>query len=152
MGDFAFGQAVLAGFDRLRRRPLATLGLAALGAVATLTGRVMAVVSSHYTMAALAQKRPLWVASTATTGVDLLVFLLVIAVMTAAVARGGRVRVGGDEVRMFLLSLVVFLALGVILLAVGVGGGITSAGDLHGLSEDVVMFTALGSAWSWRSP
>lgn len=143
MGDFTFGQAVLAGFDRLRRRPLATLGLAALGAVATFAGRVMAVASSHYTMAALAQKRPLWVASTVTTFVDLLVFLLVIAVMTAAVARGGRVRFGGDELRLSLLSLVVFLALGIILLAVGLGGGVTSAADLNGLSEDVVMFTAL---------
>ncbi len=143
MGDFAFGRAVLAGFDLPRRRPLTTLGLALVGVAATLTGRVMGVVSSHYTMAALTQKRPLWVASTAVTFIDLLVFLLVIAVMTAAVARGGRVRLGGDELRLFLLSLVAFLSLAVILLAVGVGGGVTSAADLNGLSEDVVMFTTL---------
>lgn len=143
MGDFAFGQAVLAGFDLLRRRPLATLGLALVGAAATLAGRVIAVVSNHYTVAAFTQSESLFAASMATTLLDILVFLLVIAVIAGAVARGGKPRVGGDEVRLFLLSLVVFIALAVVLLAVGVGGGVTAAGRLHGAAEDVVMFTAL---------
>ncbi|WP_029907342.1 hypothetical protein [Caulobacter sp. UNC358MFTsu5.1] len=143
MGDFAFDRAVLAGFDLLRRRPLATLGLAAVGAVATFAGRVTAVISSHYTVAAFTQSESLLAASTATTLIAVLVLLLVMAVMAAAVVRGGRIRVGGDEVRLFLLSLVVFLALAIVLLAVGVGGAVTAVGGLRGTSEDIVMFTAL---------
>jgi hypothetical protein len=141
--DFAFGQAALAGLERLRSRPLATLGLALIGAFATFAGRVMAVVSSHFQVAVFSQRGSPLALNTATTLVDLLAFLLVISVVAAAVSRGGRTRLSGDEVRLFVLSLLLFLALAVVLLAIGVGGAATSIGKLEGLGEDVVMFAAL---------
>lgn len=143
MGDFAFGQGVLAGFDLLRRRPLATLALSLVGATATFAGRLTAVVLSHFTVAAFTKSTSMLAANTAATLVDTLVFLLVVSVITAAVSRGGKARLGGDEARLFLLSLLVFPALLIVLLAVGVGGAVTSIGDLHGLAEDVVMFALL---------
>ncbi|KQZ03257.1 hypothetical protein ASD21_20870 [Caulobacter sp. Root1455] len=143
MRDFAFGRAVLAGWDLLRRRPLATLALALVGAAATLAGRVTAVVSSHFAVAALSQPSSLVAANTATTLVDMLAFLLVLSVIAAAVSRGGRARFGGDEVRLFILSLLAFVALGVVLLAVGLGGGVTAVVETNGIWKDVVMFAAL---------
>lgn len=144
MRDFAFGPAVVAGVDLLRRRPLATSIVALLGAVATFAGRVTTVVANHFMIPAFTQPDSLSVINATTTAVNLVVSLLVISVMAAAVSRGGRIRIGGDELRLFVLSLVAFVPLLIIILAAGVAGVITSIGRLAGAWEDGVMFTVLG--------
>ncbi|HWU15564.1 MAG TPA: hypothetical protein VN157_16320 [Caulobacter sp.] len=144
MRDFAFGPAVVAGVDLLRRRPWAILAVALLGAPVTFANRVTAVLSSHLLIPAFTQPASVSVINTATTGVNLLVFLLGVSVMAAAVSRGGRIRMGGDELRLFVLSLTAFLPLLIVLVMIGVAGAITSIGRLTGAGEDGVMFTALG--------
>jgi hypothetical protein len=141
--DFAFSQAVLAGVRLLLRRPLATLALALVGAAASFAGRVAAVVSAHLAVAALSAPGSLSAITTTTTLVEVLLFLLVMSVIAAAVFRGGKARASGDEVRLFILSLLVFVVVAIALLAVGVGGAVTSIGDLKGTWEDTVMFAAL---------
>lgn len=144
MRDFAFGPAVVAGVDLLRRRPLATLAVVLLGVPAGFAGRVTTVLSSHFMVPAITQPGLVSVINTATTGVNLLVSLLAISVMAAAVSRGGRIRMGGDELRLFVLSLIVFLPLLIVLAAVAIASAITSIGRLAGAWEDGVMFTAMG--------
>lgn len=51
---------------------------------------------------------------------------------------------GGDELRLFVLSLIVFLPLLIVLAAVAIASAITSIGRLAGAWEDGVMFTAMG--------
>ena len=143
MRNFEFGQAVLAGANLLRRRPWAVLGLALVGTLVSFTGRVTAVFSTHFMVAALSRPVSPLVISTTTTFVNLLAFLMVMSVIAGAVLRGGRVKLGGDEGRLFVLSLLAFLALAIVFLAIGVGGAITSIGRLEGGREDGVMFTAL---------
>ena len=55
MRNFEFGQAVLAGANLLRRRPWAVLGLALVGTLVSFTGRVTAVFSTHFMVAALSR-------------------------------------------------------------------------------------------------
>jgi len=144
MRDFAFGSAVVAGVDLLRRRPLATLAVALLGAPVAFANRVTAVLASHFMIPAFSQPGSASVISTTTAGVNLLVFLLGVSVMAAAVSRGGRIRMGGDELRLFVLSLIAFLPLLIVLVTIGVASAITTIGRLAGVWEDGVMFTALG--------
>jgi hypothetical protein len=143
MRDFAFGPAVVAGVDLLRRRPLATLAVALLGAVAAFAGRVTTVVGSHFMVPAFTQSGSVSVINTTTTVVNLLVSLLVISVIAAAVSRGGRIRIGGDELRLFVLSLVVFVPLLVAILAAGVAGVITSTARLEGGWKNGVLFAVV---------
>jgi hypothetical protein len=134
---------VVAGVDLLRRRPLATLAVALLGAVAAFAGRVTTVVGSHFMVPAFTQSGSVSVINTTTTVVNLLVSLLVISVIAAAVSRGGRIRIGGDELRLFVLSLVVFVPLLVAILAAGVAGVITSTARLEGGWKNGVLFAVV---------
>jgi len=144
MRDFAFGPAVVASLDLLRRRPVATLVLALVGVAATLASRVTAVFAGHFMVQHFSQPGAIPVINTASAAVNLLVLLLVISVVAPAIFRGGRIRMGGDELRSFALSMVVLLQLVVILLMICVGAAITATRKLKGGAEDGVMFTALG--------
>lgn len=146
MRDFAFGPAVLAGLDLLRRRPLPTLGLALVGVAASFAGSAASVVSTHFVVTTFGRPNAAYVISTATAGVGLLAFLLVMSIIAAAVMRGRGVRLGGDELRLFILSLLVFLALAVVFLAIGVGAAIGTLGGLEAGWKDGVIFVSLGLA------
>ncbi|EJL36214.1 hypothetical protein PMI01_01060 [Caulobacter sp. AP07] len=132
MRDFAFGQAVLAGFDLLRRRPLATLGLALVGVVASLAGGLTSVASTYLIMATPSRPATPAVISMVATFANLLAFLVAMSIIAAAVMRAigdgepdgrGR-RFGGDEARLFVLSLLTLPALFAVGLAFGVGSAL----------------------------
>lgn len=129
MRDFDLGRAVRAGFDLLRDRPVAGLGLALVGAVASVSGRAASVVATHF-----AVDRPGGPVSSAVIFMlnglfGLLVLGLVSAIIGAAVMRAIgdesrrslRPRLGGDEARLFLLFLLTVPAWLVLAMAIGIG-------------------------------
>ena len=128
MRDFEFGQAVLAGFDLLRRRPVATLGLAMIGALASVSGRLSSVAATHFMVNRSEQSVSVALISTLNGLFGLLLLSLVSAIIGAAVMRAAdegrgflRPRFGGDEVRLLVLSLLVIPALIVVVMMVGIG-------------------------------
>ena len=149
MGDFGFARAAFAGFDLLRRRPLATLGLALVGALISFGGRTMSIVYAHFQVL----KEASTFANAALATVFMFVAILgAIAVIGAGVARLGAgpdarglgLRVSGDEVRLFLLTLMVFPGALIVLLAVAVASAIGVAMNLTtGPGQDTLMWTAV---------
>ena len=136
MRDFEFGQAVLAGFDLLRRRPLATLGLAMIGALATVSARLSFVVATHFMTNRSEQSMSVVLISTLNALFGLLLFGGLSATIGGAVMRAAdegqgflRPRFGGDEARLFVLFLLVIPALIVAALVVGVGTMLMRPGE-----------------------
>jgi hypothetical protein len=144
MRDFEFGQAVLAGFALLRRRPLATLGLALVGALATLAGHLASVVSTHFVMGAISRPDAAGMISVAANLAKILVCLVVLSIIGAAVLRDGRGRLTGHAARLFILSLLIWPALLIVLLAVGVGAIIWPLNNRGAASQDGFMFLTMG--------
>jgi hypothetical protein len=147
MPDFKFAAAALAGVDLLRRRPLQTLGLALVGTVGSLGGRVCILVSDHLQ----ANRSPRSLPDTTLDGFAslaiILILIVVASVIGAAVMRavatdepaGQRPRFGADEVRLLLLSSLLVPGLFIVLLALFIGGAITSVARESFSGGDVFM-------------
>lgn len=143
MGDFKFAQAALAGVELVRRRPTAVLSFWLAGALISFGGRLAAILSTHF-QTFKGTSPP--VAATYTALVMLLLSAGVIAMIGAAVARlaarpdarGTGLRLGGDEARLFLLSLLIFPALIVVMIGLAFGAAASVAIGAR-LNEDAVM-------------
>jgi hypothetical protein len=130
--DFTFAGAVGAGFDLMRRRPLAALGMAMVGALAGLVGRLSALVSTHHMANRSDQSLPVPTISILAALFNLLTLLLTIVIIGAAVMRavdesrsGARPRrFGGDEARLFVLSLLILPAFFGVALVFAVGSAL----------------------------
>jgi hypothetical protein len=144
MRDFAFGQAVLAGFDLLRRRPWVTLGVALIGMVASLVVQATSIVSTHFMVATIGRPSAPAIINLVAVLTNLLALLMVASIIGPAVMRGGRPRLGGDEARLFILSQLTWLALLIVLLAIGVGAAISSLGGSQPAGKSGVMSLATG--------
>jgi hypothetical protein len=164
--DFAFGPAVLAGFDLLRRRPWTTLGLALVGVAASLAGEIISIVSTHFGVAAISRPGAPNAINFVAAVVILLLLVLVMSIVGAAVTRvvddiesGGRLggwrsRLGGDAARLFLLSLPILPALFAVILATALGSAAMAqgwpsqagAGFLPGLFAAIAATLLLGLA------
>ncbi|KQY34383.1 hypothetical protein ASD38_21840 [Caulobacter sp. Root487D2Y] len=148
MADFAFGQAALAPLALLRRRPLATVGLALTGVLISLAGRLASIVANHFAL--FGGGPPLATPLLAGLGA-LLATGVVVSIVGAAVARaigadatgGGLVRLGGDEARLFVLWLLIVPALLMVLVVMFVGAGIGAAIHAAGPKLNVLMWSAM---------
>lgn len=155
MRDFAFGPAVLAGFDLLRRRPWTTLGLALIGVAVSLAGEVISVVSRHFGMGTVSGQG-------APAAIDLVSALLILLVLTLGVAviGTGVMRVVsnaepdrlwpalvGDGARMFLLSLLIMPALFFVMLATALGAAFMAQGWPSGAAAAFlpILFTVIAA-------
>lgn len=144
MGDFGFARAAFAGFDLLRRRPAATLGLALVGMLISFGGRVMTIVNAR-----VFQQPSNFAGVAFSMALMLVAISATIAIIGAAVcrrdagpdARGLGLRLGGDEARLFVLSLLVVPGLLVVLLVIAIGMTISvAAGVTSGPRQDAIMF------------
>lgn len=133
MRGFTFAGAVGAGFDLMRRRPWATLSLAMIGALAGLVGRLSAMVATHHMANRSNHSLPVPTISLLATLSNLVIVLLTIVIIGAAVMRavdGGRSgarprQFGGDEARLFVLSLLILPALFTVALVFAIGSVLT---------------------------
>jgi hypothetical protein len=146
LGDFGFARAAFAGFDLLRRRPVATLGLALVGALISFGGRIMTIMNVH-----LSRQSSNFAGMASTVILMLAVVGATIAIIGAAVARldakpdarGSGLRLGGDEARLFILSLLLVPGLLVVLLTMAIGMTISvAAGVSEGATQDAIMLSA----------
>lgn len=123
MGDFKFAQAALAGVDLLRRHPLAVLRLCLVGALISFGERLSDIVSNQFQTY---QGVSSFVAGMYVTLFMVVTIFGVIAMIGAAVARlaarpdarGTGLRLGGDEARLFLLTLLLIPALIIVVIGV----------------------------------
>lgn len=149
MGDFGFARAAFAGFDLLRRRPAATLGLALIGVLISFGGRIMSIGYVHLQVF----KETAALTNTVLATVFMFIAIIAtIAIIGAAVARLGArsdlrgvgLRLSGDEARLFLLTLLAFPGLLIVLLAVAIASAIgVATGLVAGPGQDALMWTAI---------
>jgi len=149
LGDFGFARAAFAGFDLLRRRPAATLGLALVGVLISFSGRIMTIAYIHFQI--FRQASPVANAAFATLFM-VVAIMATIAIIGAAVvrldasptARGFGLRLGGDEARLFVLGLLALPGQLVVLLVMAIGLTIgVAAGVPVGATQDALMWTSM---------
>lgn len=111
----------------------------------SLTARATTVVSTHFMVMALAKPQLIALTNMGAAGVNLLASLLAMSIIAAAVRRGGGARLGGDEVRLFILSLLVaLLVAAILLLAIAIGAAVGALNGLETSPNAAVMLGSLG--------
>lgn len=147
MQDFGFARAAFAGFDLLRRRPVAVLALMLVGTLISFSGRTMSIVSTHLQL--FGQMSP-FLRGALLTVVMIVASAGAVAIIGAAVARlavkpntrSPGLRLGGDEARLFLLAWLVLPGLLVVLAAVAIGAAIGVATGAPAPMQDGIMSTS----------
>ncbi|CAN5450431.1 hypothetical protein BH10PSE4_BH10PSE4_20270 [soil metagenome] len=137
-GNFRFAQVALAPLDLLRRRPLATLGLALMGTLISVGGRLAVIVNAHYWLSTMGGGSRFTGPLLAALAVSL-VFGLVIAAVGAAVARdqatdtgrGLRLSLDGDTARLFVLWLLIGPATLIVMLVMFAAAAVAGAAGEH---------------------